>query len=258
MRIDILTLFPDMFMPVLGQSITGRAIEKGILDISLHDIREYSKDKHHKVDDYPFGGGQGMVMFPQPIFDCIKEAVSEKSRMIYMSPRGRKLDIALAEELAGEESLMILCGHYEGVDQRVIDHFGMEEISIGDYILTGGELPAMVMVDTISRLIPGVLAGEDSALDESVYSGLLEYPQYSQPRSYESLDVPEVLTGGNHKLIKLWRYEQSLKLTKERRPDLFEAYVEKIHRLEEEERSRGVKKPKVLTKEEKHILESLI
>ncbi|MCI5885632.1 MAG: tRNA (guanosine(37)-N1)-methyltransferase TrmD [Clostridiales bacterium] len=258
MKIDILTLFPDMFMPVLGRSITGRAIENGILNIGIHDIREYSSDRHRKVDDYPFGGGQGMVMFPQPIFDCIRDVGTEGRRMIYMSPRGRQLDRKLAEELACEESVLILCGHYEGVDQRVIDHFRMEEISIGDYILTGGELPAMVLVDTVARLIPGVLSGSASALDESVYSGLLEYPQYSQPRSYEGLDVPEVLTGGNHRLIDLWRYGESLKLTKERRPDLFEKYVRKIRHLEDEERRKGVKKPRILSKEEKQILESLL
>lgn len=258
MKIDILTLFPNMFTPVFNESILGRAKENGILDIRIHDIRDYTKNKHKKVDDYPFGGGQGMVLFPQPVFDCLKEIGTDGKRIVYMSPRGRKLDKKLAEELSCEGEMIILCGHYEGVDQRVIDHFNMEEISIGDYVLTGGELPAMVMIDTISRLIPGVLSSVESAMEESIYSGLLEYPQYSQPRNYEGLEVPEVLTGGNHKKIDLWRYEKSLELTKERRPDLFEEYVKKIKRLENEERKKGVKKPKILTKEEKKILESLI
>ena len=257
MKIDILTLFPDMFMPVLGESITGRAMENGLMDIRLFNIRDYTKNKHKKVDDYPFGGGQGMVMFPQPIFDCLKAADAEGKRIIYMSPRGKILDKEMAEELAGEEEFVILCGHYEGVDQRVLDAWNMEEVSIGDYVLTGGEIPAMVLIDTVSRLVPGVLAGEASAVDESIYSGLLEYPQYSQPRNYGGLEVPEVLTSGNHKLIALWKYEQSLKLTKERRPDLFRSYVKKIERLEKEEKAKGVKKPKILTKEEKKILEEV-
>ena len=233
MKIDILTLFPEMFEATLGGSIIGRARENGILDIRTTNIRDYSQDKHNKADDYPFGGGAGMLMLAQPIFDCLEgigvtggaPETKPNRKVIYMSPRGKVLDREKVSELSKEEELVILCGHYEGIDQRAIDYFDMEEISIGDYILTGGELAAMVLVDSVARLVPGVLAGEDSAMGESIYSGLLEYPQYTKPRSYRGIEVPEVLTNGNHKLIALWNYEQSLLLTKERRPDLFEAYV---------------------------------
>lgn len=239
MKIDILTLFPEMFEPVVGGSILGRACENDILDVHLTNIRDYSTDKHKKADDYPFGGGAGMLMLAQPIFDAL-EAVGvhggiredgdngrcrANKKVVYMSPRGKVLDMAKIRELSELDELVILCGHYEGVDQRAIDYFDMEEISIGDYVLTGGELPAMVLVDAVARLIPGVLSGESSALGESIYSGLLEYPQYTKPRNYRDLEVPEVLTNGNHKLIELWNFEQSLILTRERRPDLFEKYV---------------------------------
>ena len=224
MKIDILTLFPEMFVPVTTSSILGRAAEKNLIDIRLTDIREYTKNKHRKVDDYPFGGGQGMVMMPQPIFDALKGIKAEGKKILYMSPRGRVLDKAKIQELSQLSELVILCGHYEGVDQRVIDYWDMEEVSIGDYILTGGELPAMVLVDSVARLIPGVLSGEDSAMEESVYSGLLEYPQYTQPREYEDIPVPEVLLSGHHKNIDLWRFEKSLELTRDVRPDMFETY----------------------------------
>lgn len=224
MKIDILTLFPEMFVPVTTSSILGRAAEKNLIDIRLTDIREYTKNKHRKVDDYPFGGGQGMVMMPQPIFDALRGIKAEGKKILYMSPRGRVLDKAKIQELSQLSELVILCGHYEGVDQRVIDYWDMEEVSIGDYILTGGELPAMVLVDSVARLIPGVLSGEDSAMEESVYSGLLEYPQYTQPREYEDIPVPEVLLSGHHKNIDLWRLEKSLELTRDVRPDMFETY----------------------------------
>lgn len=224
MKIDILTLFPEMFVPVTTSSILGRAAEKNLIDIRLTDIREYTKNKHRKVDDYPFGGGQGMVMMPQPIFDALRGIKAEGKKILYMSPRGRVLDKDKIQELSQLSELVILCGHYEGVDQRVIDYWEMEEVSIGDYILTGGELPAMVLVDSVARLIPGVLSGEDSAMEESVYSGLLEYPQYTQPREYEDIPVPEVLLSGHHKNIDLWRFEKSLELTREVRPDMFEIY----------------------------------
>ena len=207
MKIDILTLFPEMFVPVTTSSILGRAAEKNLIDIRLTDIREYTKNKHRKVDDYPFGGGQGMVMMPQPIFDALRGIKAEGKKILYMSPRGRVLDKDKIQELSQLSELVILCGHYEGVDQRVIDCWEMEEVSIGDYILTGGELPAMVLVDSVARLIPGVLSGEDSAMEESVYSGLLEYPQYTQPREYEDIPVPEILLSGHHKNIDLWRFE---------------------------------------------------
>lgn len=237
MKIDILTLFPEMFVPVTTSSILGRAAEKNLIDIRLTDIREYTKNKHRKVDDYPFGGGQGMVMMPQPIFDALRGIKAEGKKILYMSPRGRVLDKDKIQELSQLSELVILCGHYEGVDQRVIDCWEMEEVSIGDYILTGGELPAMVLVDSVARLIPGVLSGEDSAMEESVYSGLLEYPQYTQPREYEDIPVPEILLSGHHKNIDLWRFEKSLELTRKVRPDMFENYcIERTQELDKAEK----------------------
>ena len=237
MKIDILTLFPEMFVPVTTSSILGRAAEKKLIDIRLTDIREYTKNKHCKVDDYPFGGGQGMVMMPQPIFDALRGIKAEGKKILYMSPRGRVLDKDKIQELSQLSELVILCGHYEGVDQRVIDCWEMEEVSIGDYILTGGELPAMVLVDSVARLIPGVLSGEDSAMEESVYSGLLEYPQYTQPREYEDIPVPEILLSGHHKNIDLWRFEKSLELTRKVRPDMFENYCrERTQELDKAEK----------------------
>ena len=242
MKINVLTLFPEMFTAVTG-SILGRACEKGILQFQFINIRDFSNDKHKKVDDYPFGGGPGMVMMADPIFGALHSIGAQGKKILYMSPRGKTLDKEKIQELAAEEELTILCGHYEGVDQRALDYFDMEEVSIGDYILTGGELPAMVLIDTVARLIPGVLASEDSATEESIYSGLLEYPQYTKPRSYEGMDVPEVLVSGNHKLIYLWKFEQSLRLTKELRPDLFEDFV---------------KNSKELTKDEHKVLEKVL
>ena len=237
MKIDILTLFPEMFVPVTTSSILGRAAEKNLIDIRLTDTREYTKNKHRKVDDYPFGGGQGMVMMPQPIFDALRGIKAEGKKILYMSPRGRVLDKDKIQELSQLSELVILCGHYEGVDQRVIDCWEMEEVSIGDYILTGGELPAMVLVDSVARLIPGVLSGEDSAMEESVYSGLLEYPQYTQPREYEDIPVPEILLSGHHKNIDLWRFEKSLELTRKVRPDMFENYCrERTQELDKAEK----------------------
>ena len=241
MRINILTLFPEMFTAVTESSILGKAGEKGILDVRLINIRDFTKDKHRKTDEYPFGGGVGMVMTAQPIFDALR-SLDAGGKMIYMSPRGKILDRQKIEELAELEEITILCGHYEGADQRVLDEWKMEEISIGDYILTGGELAAMVLIDSVSRFIPEVLGSEESAMEESIYSGLLEYDQYTKPREYEGLTVPEVLFGGNHKRIHLWQYECSLRLTKERRPDLFEAYLAK---------------EKNLSKDEKKILEAI-
>ena len=224
MKINVLTLFPEMFSAVTG-SILGKAAEKGLLEFNFINIRDFSNDKHKKADDYPFGGGPGMVMLADPIFGALNSIDAKGKKCIYMSPRGRVLNQEMIQNLSQEEELTILCGHYEGVDQRVLDYWDMEEISIGDYVLTGGELAAMVLVDSVARMIPGVLAGEDSAMEESIYSGLLEYPQYTKPRSYEGMDVPEVLVSGNHKLIHLWKFEKSLELTKKNRPDLFEAFV---------------------------------
>ena len=242
MKITVLTQFPEMFEGVLGASMLGRAADKGLLETKIVNIRDYSVDKHRKTDDTPFGGGFGMVMTPQPAFDALKAVGAEGKRILYMSPRGRILDKDLASELASEEEFFILCGHYEGIDQRIIDAWNMEEVSVGDYILTGGELPAMVLIDCVARLIPGCLSDDEAAVQESVYSGLLEADQYTKPREYEGMAVPEVLCNGNHKLIHLWQYENSLRLTRSRRPDLFEAYL---------------KKEKTLTKEEKKILDNV-
>lgn len=224
MKINILTLFPEMFAP-LQESMLGRAREKGILDINLINIRDYTEDKHNRVDDTPFGGGAGMVMQVQPILSAYRENHLQ-GPCLYMSPRGKMLNGEMAESLSRQEEITILCGHYEGVDQRALDLLQAEEVTIGDYILTGGELPAMVLVDTVARFLDGVLAGEESVKEESVYSGLLEYPHYTKPREVEGLAVPEVLVSGNHEKIDLWRYEKSLEITKERRPDLFREYLE--------------------------------
>lgn len=223
MKIDILTLFPEMFAP-LKSSIIGKAAEKGILDIAITDIRSYSADKHHKCDDTPFGGGAGMVMMPQPIFDAV-QAVDPKheSMRIYMSPKGKTLDMPTVKSLASVgKNLLLLCGHYEGVDQRVLDLCFDGEISIGNYVLTGGELPAMVLVDSVARYVDGVLGSDESVNEETFSDGLLEYPQYTRPQIFEGLSVPEVLLSGHHANINKWRKEQSLELTKKLRPDLLE------------------------------------
>ena len=223
MRIKILTLFPEMFLPVLGASITGRAIENGILTIEPINIRDYTTNKHGRCDDYPYGGGAGMVMTPQPIFDCMKAATKDfPARRILLSPRGKTLTQQRAKELAQEENLLFLCGHYEGVDQRVIDTWVDEEISIGDYVLTGGELAAMVVIDCLSRHIPGVLGSDESAQEESFSDGLLEYPQYTRPAVYEGLAVPDVLLSGHDANIKKWRRERSLDVTGACRPELLQ------------------------------------
>ena len=219
MKIDILTLFPEMF-DAIKHSILARAEKKGLLEINLHNIRDFSKDKHNKVDDTPFGGGAGMVMTCQPLFDAINSVKTDDCKIVYMSPRGELLNQMFAVSLAKYEHMVIVCGHYEGIDQRVIDYFNMQEISIGDYVLTGGELPAMVLVDCVSRYVAGVLS-EGSTEEESFCNGLLEYPQYTKPRVFEGLEVPEILLSGNHGEIAKWKFEQSVKLTKERRPDLF-------------------------------------
>lgn len=225
MKINILTLFPEMFQAVTQQSILGRAVNRELLEFRIENIRDYTQDKHGKTDDTPFGGGAGMVMTVDPVFRCLREIEAEGKRMLYPSPRGKILNQALIKELAEEDELVLLCGHYEGVDQRILDHWNMEEVSIGDYVLTGGELPAMVIIDAVARLLPGVLGSQDAHKEESIYSGLLEYPQYTKPRSYEDMDVPEVLVSGNHQLIHLWQFEESLRLTKQHRPDLLKQYL---------------------------------
>ena len=233
MKINILTIFPEMF-DALKSSMTGRAIDNGIIELNLIDIRDYTEDKHKRVDDTPYGGGAGMVMQVQPILDAFEKTECKKP-VIYMSPRGEMLDGKMAEEFSKLDEITILCGHYEGIDQRALDALEVREVSIGDYVLTGGELPAMVMIDTLSRFIEGVLASEESVLDESIYSGLLEYPHYSKPREINGMEVPEVLLSGNHQEVDLWRWEQALSLTKEKRPDLFKAYVKKLGKLSKKE-----------------------
>lgn len=239
MKISILTIFPQMLDSVLSSSIIGRAREAGYIDIQCVDIRPFSDRKHHNTDDYPFGGGAGMVMMAQPIAAAMASVTgpSFHGKRIYMGPRGKTLNQAMAKELAKEQELVILCGHYEGVDQRALDTCIDEEISIGDYILTGGELAAMVLVDCVARLIPGVLGSNESPEEESFSDGLLEYPHYTRPREWEGEAVPEVLLNGDHAKIKAWRRQQSLLATKRYRPDL-------LARVE-------------LTKADKKFLESL-
>lgn len=226
MKIELLTIFPEMFDSFLNASIIGRAREAGLLDIHATDIRPYSQNKHKNTDDYPFGGGAGMLMLAQPIVDAMKNVTRPpfQGKRIYMSPRGMPLTQALAQQLSQEEQLVILCGHYEGVDQRVLDKYIDMEISVGDYVLTGGETAAMVLIDCVSRLVPGVLGSAESAGDESFSNdGLLEYPQYTRPRVFEDMEVPEVLLNGDHKKISQWRREQALLATARMRPDLLAA-----------------------------------
>ncbi len=220
MQFDVLTLFPGMF-EVLNESIIGRAKEKELININLINIRDFSKDKHKKVDDTPYGGGAGMVLMPDVVYDAYNSVKSENAKVLYMSPQGKKLNQKKIEELSKEEHLILLCGHYEGIDQRVIDKIVDEEISIGDYVLTGGELPAMVLIDSVSRYVGGVLK-DDSTKEESFSEGLLEYPQYTRPEVFENIKVPDVLLSGHHKNIDKWRRRQSLKITLNKRPDLLD------------------------------------
>lgn len=224
MKITILTIFPEMFESVLNASILGRAREQGLIEVECVDIRPFSDRKHKNTDDYPFGGGAGMVMLAQPIMDAMASVTGAgfSGKRIYMGPRGTTLTTAKARELAQEEQLVLLCGHYEGVDQRALDTCIDEEISIGDYILTGGELAAMVLTDCVARFIPGVLGSAESPEEESFSDGLLEYPQYTRPRELNGLEVPEVLLSGDHAKIKAWRRQESLRATKKYRPDLLE------------------------------------
>lgn len=218
MKFDVLTLFPEMFSP-LKQSILGKAEEKGLININLINIRDFSKDKHKKVDDTPYGGGAGMVIRPDVVYDAYASVKDDESKIIYLSPQGKTLNQQKVEELSKQEHLILICGHYEGIDQRVLDELKVEEISIGDYILTGGELPAMVLIDSVSRYIEGVLTKE-SIEEESFSNNLLEYPQYTRPEEFMGRKVPEVLLSGHHKNIRKWRYEKQLEITKQKRPDL--------------------------------------
>ena len=220
MRIDVLTLFPEMFQS-LRCSLLGKALEKDLFELYVHNIRDYSEDKHKKCDDAPFGGGAGMVMTPQPIADAIKAVPNYSSaKKIYLSPKGQPLRQKKVTQLAGEDHLILLCGHYEGVDQRVLDAYIDEEISIGDFVLTGGELPAMALIDAVCRFVPGVLGSEESTKEETFENNLLEYPQYTRPPVFEGMEVPEVLRNGNHKKIAEWRRAKQLELTAALRPDL--------------------------------------
>lgn len=221
MQIDILTLFPGMFKGVFSESIIKRAQAAKKLEINIHNLRDWSGDKHRKVDDKPYGGGPGMVMSCQPIFDAVGD-LKTRSRVILLTPQGKKLDQKLAKKLSKEKRLILICGHYEGVDERVRQALVDEEISIGDYVLTGGEIPAMVLVDAVARLIPGVLGHKDSNKQESFSSGLLEYPQYTRPAVYKGLKVPQILLSGDHEQIEAWRKEQAEKITGQKRPDLLE------------------------------------
>jgi tRNA (guanine37-N1)-methyltransferase len=221
LTINILTLFPDVFPGYFEASIIGRAQEKGLIKINVINIRDYSKDKHHKADDEPFGGGAGMVMLADPIFNCVEAlTLAKSSPLIYTSPQGKVFTQDIAKKLAQEETITILCGRYEGVDQRVVDTLVTQEYSIGDYVLTGGELPAMVMVDAIARMIKGVVGKEESVINDSFYNGLLDYPHYTRPAEYRGLKVPDVLLNGNHKEINKWREAKALEKTKEVRPEL--------------------------------------
>ena len=234
MKYNILTIFPEMFTP-LRESMLGRACENGIIEFNLINFRDYTKDKHNRVDDTPYGGGAGMILQVDPIISAIRDK-ELKGKFIYMSPRGKILDEDKARELSTKDEITIICGHYEGIDQRVLDELEAEEISVGDFILTGGELPAMLLIDCVSRFIDGVLSSEESMEDESIYSGLLEYPQYTKPREIIERGVPEVLLSGNHELIRLWRFEQSLRLTKEKRPDLFTKYINSGRKFSKKEK----------------------
>lgn len=233
MKFHILTLFPDMITDGLNTSILGRAIQNGHISLEAVNIRDYTLDKHKKVDDYPYGGGAGMLMQAQPIYDAYmsiveKNKTKNRIRTIYVTPQGPVFTQKMAKEFAAEEELIFLCGHYEGVDERVLEEIVTDYVSIGDYVLTGGELPAMVMVDAISRMVPGVLSNSESKETESFENCLLEHPQYSRPEEWHGKKVPEVLLSGHHKNIEKWRMEQSIERTKERRPDLYKKYLANI------------------------------
>lgn len=244
MRIDIMTLFPEMCEAFLSESIIGRAREAGYVVIRTVNIRDYAGNKHNRVDDYPYGGGTGMVMQPNPIYDCyqaVTEGGARKCHLIYLTPQGKTLTQERVRELSEMDDLVLLCGHYEGVDERVIEEIVDEEISIGDYVLTGGELPALILADSISRMLPGVLANEDAFTEESHYGHLLEYPQYTRPAEWQGREVPDVLLSGDHGKVDRWRLEQAVARTLERRPDMLEA----------------AEASGELTKEEKEILDAL-
>lgn len=227
MNFHVLTLFPEMIMQGLGTSILGRAVQNQYISIEAVNIRDYTTDKHGKVDDYTYGGGAGMLMQAQPVYDAyraVEDVIGKKTRVIYLTPQGKTFHQEMAKEFAKEEDLIFLCGHYEGIDERVVEEIVTDYVSIGDYVLTGGELPAMVMIDAIARLVPGVLHNGESAQTESFYNDLLEYPQYSRPEIWRDKKVPEILLSGNHAKVDEWRLEQSIERTKRLRPDLYEKW----------------------------------
>ena len=263
MKFHILTLFPEMIEQGLNNSIIKRATEAGHISINAVNIRDYTLDKHNKVDDYPYGGGAGMLMQAQPVYDAYKALVKshEESgkptpRVVFMTPQGKTFRQELARELATEEELIFLCGHYEGIDERVLEEIVTDEISIGDYVLTGGELPAMVVIDTVARLIPGVLNNEESANDESFAGNLLEYPQYTRPEVWHEKSVPEILLSGHHANIAKWRLEQSVERTRVKRPDLYEKYMEELEAYLREHPPKK-KRRKKKTAPEENSLENL-
>ena len=226
-----MTLFPDIFNSYMNESIMKRAVDKGSIEVYIYNIRDFSNNKHKKVDDYPFGGGAGMLMTPQPIYDTYMHIVNthdiKNPRVIYLTPKGKVHSQEIAQDMSMSDDIILLCGHYEGIDQRIIDLIVTDEISIGDYVLTGGELPALILIDSISRLIPGVLSQNESFEEESFKDNLLEYPHYTRPREFMGMKVPDVLLSGNHKKIEQWRYDESVKVTKERRPDLYKKTCKK-------------------------------
>ena len=252
MRFDIMTLFDREVDGFLHTSILGRAMKNGLFEVKCHNIRDYTEDKQKRVDDAPYGGGMGMVMQAAPIRNCFDHVLSElggaKPHVIYMSPKGKRFTQNRAKKLLKYENIVLLCGHYEGVDQRILDAIVDEEISVGDYVLTGGELPAMIVVDAVSRMIEGVLSDPVCYKDESIYSGLLEHPQYSRPEVFEGVKVPDVLLSGHHANIEAWRKEQALAITKERRPDLYRAYLRKEKRKEDR-----IKAEKLRIQKEKYL-----
>lgn len=264
MKFHILTLFPEMIEQGLNNSIIKRAAEAGHLSINAVNIRDYTLDKHNKVDDYPYGGGAGMLMHAQPVYDAYKALVKEHEengrptpRVVFMTPQGRTFKQEIAQELAKEEELIFLCGHYEGIDERVLEEIVTDELSIGDYVLTGGELPAMVVIDTVARLIPGVLNNEESANDESFAGNLLEYPQYTRPEVWHDKSVPEVLMSGHHANIAKWRHEQAVERTRVKRPDMYEKYMEELEAyLREHPPKKKRRKKKTVSEEGKNISSS--
>ncbi|MBL04105.1 MAG: tRNA (guanosine(37)-N1)-methyltransferase TrmD [Planctomycetes bacterium] len=229
MRFDIITIFPGMFSSVVGESILGRAVKSGLVEIQRVDLRDFTEDRHRSVDDRPYGGGPGMVFKPEPVFDAVESVLGEVGsaadagvRKIILTPQGRRLDQSLLRELSGESRIVLLCGHYEGFDERIIEGLDFEEVSIGDYVLSGGELPAMVLIDGVVRLLPGALGHPESSEEESFENGILEYPQYTRPPEYRGMKVPDVLLSGNHAEIEQWRRQQALERTRDRRGDLLE------------------------------------